>query len=149
MPFGSLTDAGPRAYHVARVVACMRSGLPALLLTLVAVAGCAGATVSTSVPTATGTPAATSTPAATVQVSIAKYYRFDPKVIQVNPGTAVTWTNDDIIAHDVHFLSGADFTSEVVKVRESTSYLFSKPGNYLYECVFHPNMKGEVQVVTP
>ena len=42
-----------------------------------------------------------SEPIATTQISMAKSYRFDPKVIEVDAGSTVTWTNDDNFTHTV------------------------------------------------
>ena len=53
--------------------------LPAAVLVALA-AGCGGAE--------------SSEPVATTEVTMAKSYRFDPKVIEVASGATVTWTND-------------------------------------------------------
>ena len=40
-------------------------------------------------------------PVATTEVTMAESYRFDPKVIEVDAGQTVTWTNDDNFTHTV------------------------------------------------
>jgi plastocyanin len=110
-------------------------GALALAATLV-VAGCQ----------ASGT--AASRPVETHQVAMAKSYRFDPPVIQVPAGTTVTWRNDDHFTHNVRFLSGSTWRSAPLPPGASASFTFDQPGEYAYECSFHPQqMKGRVIVV--
>ena len=45
--------------------------------------------------------AESSEPVATTEVAMAKSYRFEPKVIEVDAGETVTWTNDDNFTHTV------------------------------------------------
>ena len=98
---------------------------------LVAAAGCGGA----------DEPAA---PVATTEVSMAKSYRFDPKLIEIEAGSRVTWTNDDNFTHTVRVDGGADH--EVGK-GESVSIAFDEPGRYHYLCTLHrKDMDGEVIV---
>ena len=42
-----------------------------------------------------------SEPVATTDVSMAKSYVFEPKVIEIESGQTVTWTNDDNFTHTV------------------------------------------------
>jgi plastocyanin len=69
-----------------------------------------------------------------------------PPAITVKAGTTVTWTNDDNFTHSVHFLdAGMPTSPQVIKPGESTTYTFTSPGTYRYECSFHPtNMQGTV-----
>ena len=86
----------------------------------------------------------TSEPLATSEVSMAKSYRFDPKVIEVTPGTTVTWTNDDNFTHTVQ-VDGQD--DHEVGRDESVSITFDLPGTYHYVCTLHRrDMDGEVIV---
>lgn len=93
-------------------------------------------------------PAGPTAPVATNQVKMAKSYRFDPPVIKVKAGATVTWVNDDNFTHDVRFTRGpAQFHSPPLRPGERTSFTFTQPGEYEYECTFHPqNMKGKVVV---
>ena len=43
----------------------------------------------------------TSEPVATTKVTMAKSYRFDPKIIEIKAGQTVTWTNEDNFTHTV------------------------------------------------
>ena len=85
-----------------------------------------------------------STPVATTRVSMAKSYRFSPKVITVDAGSTVTWTNDDNFTHTVR-VDGQD--DHKVGQGDSVSIRFDKPGTYKYECTLHSHdMHGTVIV---
>jgi plastocyanin len=100
------------------------------LAAVLVVAGCGGS--------------GSSEPVATTQVTMAKSYRFDPKVIQIDAGQTVTWTNDDNFTHTVK-VDGQD--DHKVERGHSVSITFDKPGTYEYECTLHSmDMKGEVVV---
>lgn len=84
------------------------------------------------------------TPVATTQVSMAKSYRFSPKVIEVRAGSTVTWTNDDNFTHTVK-VDGQD--DHKVERGDSVSISFDRPGTYHYVCTLHSrDMSGEVDV---
>ena len=85
-----------------------------------------------------------STPIATTEVSMAKSYRFDPDVIEVNAGDTVTWTNNDNFTHTVQVEGQPDHK---VGRGESVSIAFEKPGTYDYVCTLHrQDMDGKVVV---
>jgi plastocyanin len=85
-----------------------------------------------------------SEPVATSEVSMAKSYRFHPKVIEVAPGTTVTWTNDDNFTHTVQ-VDGQD--DHEVGRGETVSITFDRAGTYHYVCTLHrQDMDGEVIV---
>ena len=78
---------------------------------------------------------------------------FSPPTIIVSPGTTVTWTNTDQVAHDVKKQSDtADFGGKFgVSVGDfgpgqTYSFTFTKPGSYPYFCSIHSLMTGTVQV---
>ncbi len=84
------------------------------------------------------------------RVTIANSYRFEPSVLQVTPGTAVIWVNDDSYTHSIRFTRGIDFQSQPLRPGESTTYTFAVPGEYEYVCGIHPQtMKGKVVVQSP
>lgn len=76
--------------------------------------------------------------------------KFDPLIVNVEPGDTVYWTNMDI--HNVHFMfqpDGAkDFKSEI---GQNTSREFTKEGIYVYQCDPHIGlgMGGAVVVGKP
>jgi plastocyanin len=83
-------------------------------------------------------------PVATTEVEMVKSYRFDPKVIEVEAGGTVTWTNEDNFTHTVQVDGQEDH--EVGK-GESVSITFDAPGTYSYVCTLHSqDMDGEVIV---
>ena len=75
---------------------------------------------------------------------MAKSYRFDPKKIEVDAGSTVTWTNDDNFTHTVQVDGQEDHKVERGK---SVSITFDTPGTYHYVCTLHSrDMDGEVIV---
>jgi plastocyanin len=70
---------------------------------------------------------------------------FDPPVVQITPGTTVTWTfNDGGRAHNVI----ADGWSSEVLASGSYQHTFAEPGSYAYRCTLHMGMDGRVDVGT-
>jgi plastocyanin len=85
-----------------------------------------------------------SQPVATTEVTMAKSYRFDPKVIEIKAGDTVTWTNEDNFTHTVEVDGQEDHK---VEQGESFSIRFDTPGTYDYVCTLHSkDMDGEVIV---
>lgn len=69
--------------------------------------------------------------------------RFSPRVIEVAPGTTVTWTwQGGSVLHDV---KGDGFDSGL-QSSGTFRHTFSTPGTYDYECTLHNNMTGRVIV---
>lgn len=86
------------------------------------------------------------TPVATAQVEMPPSYRFDPPAITVKVGRTVTWHNSDHFTHSVRLLDGSGI-EKVAAPGESVSITFDKPGEYEYDCGFHPrDMRGKVIV---
>lgn len=85
-----------------------------------------------------------SEPVATTEVTMAESYRFDPKTIEVEAGSTVTWTNEDNFTHTVQVDGQADHE---VGRGEGFSITFDEPGTYHYVCTLHSqDMDGEVIV---
>jgi plastocyanin len=77
--------------------------------------------------------------------------RFDPSNVTIPVGSEVIWSNQDKLSHTVtsgNASIGADgkFNSNVLRIYDSFSYIFSQPGRYSYYCIMHPWMKGMVTV---
>lgn len=83
----------------------------------------------------------------TVRVSI-KNLAYDSASVEIAPGTTVTWTNGDPLAHTVTATEGA-FDSGEIAPGESWSYTFTKAGTFDYACTPHPFMTGRVVVRSP
>jgi plastocyanin len=85
-----------------------------------------------------------SKPVVTNEVTMAKSYRFDPKIVEVKAGSTVTWTNDDNFTHTVK-VEGQD--DHKVGQGDSVSIRFDTPGTYTYVCTLHSHdMHGTVIV---
>lgn len=70
---------------------------------------------------------------------------FTPSTITVTTGTTVTWTNQDMVVHNV-VSSPALFNSGSMANGATFSYKFSTSGTYSYSCTLHPSMVGTVIV---
>jgi hypothetical protein len=71
---------------------------------------------------------------------------FEATVLHVDPGTEVTWVNEDTYAHTVTGVGGTwgDFTE--LERGDMVSYRFEGNGVYVYSCIIHPGMVGAVVV---
>jgi plastocyanin len=70
---------------------------------------------------------------------------FSPNPITIAPGSTVTWTNLDGVAHMVMADDGS-WGSGTLGEGGSYSHVFTSPGSYPYHCAIHPFMKGTVVV---
>lgn len=78
-------------------------------------------------------------------------FQFQPKVIEVQAGATVTWTNQDNTDHTI--TSGPPaapdgaFASAPFGKGKSFTAAFDKPGEYIYFCSRHKSMHGTVKVL--
>jgi plastocyanin len=112
-----------------------------LLILAVAVAGCttnSAPAASTTAPAAAG---------GTDAIAISNF-AFSPATLTVKPGTTVTWTNQDGVAHTIASDAGSPvaFTSDSLANGASYRFTFTQPGTYAYHCSIHPSMKGTIVV---
>lgn len=70
--------------------------------------------------------------------------RFEPASIEVNEGDAVRWVFKGVMEHDVVAEDGS-FVSELQKTGEYV-HVFTRAGEYPYDCSVHPEMTGIVTV---
>ena len=77
-----------------------------------------------------------------------QHYRFVPTTITVKPGSAVTWYNDDEVAHDI-VATDASFDSGTMAQGTSFAHTFPDEGVFDFACKIHPTMKGRIIVVGP
>ena len=104
--------------------------LPVVAAAALFVAGCGGS--------------GTSEPVAATEVEMVKSYSFDPKVIEIEAGDTVTWTNEDNFTHTVQVEGQEDHK---VEQGESVEITFDEPGAYDYVCTHHSqDMDGTVIV---
>jgi plastocyanin len=71
---------------------------------------------------------------------------FKPTVLYVEPGTSVTWDNEDWAEHSVTGANRAFGSYKVIRADRSATFSFEKPGVYPYYCILHPGMVGAVVV---
>ena len=123
------------------------NGRPVKALALAtALAGCVALVGCSGGRTAAAAPA--SSAVKTSSVDLPPSYVFKPEVIEVAPGTTVTWTNHDNFTHSVQVQgSGADTSVHVMSPGQTAQITFTTPGTYAYVCTFHTqNMRGTVVV---
>lgn len=70
---------------------------------------------------------------------------YSPASLIVHRGDRVTWVNKDLFPHTAS-ASGGVFDSGAIAAEGSWSYVASKPGDYAYDCKFHPTMHGTLKV---
>jgi plastocyanin len=75
-----------------------------------------------------------------------KGYCFNPTVLHVRPGQAITWTNQDQAEHTVSGSNAVWGSYAGLKQGRSVTYRFVRPGAYPYVCLFHPGMVAAVVV---
>lgn len=77
-------------------------------------------------------------------------FRFTPAALAVEPGTTVTWTNEDGVGHTVTAgtpqAPGDAFDLRVDARGDTAVHAFAAAGRYPYFCAVHPAMRGEVVV---
>lgn len=71
--------------------------------------------------------------------------RFEPPVLNVKPGTTVTWIQDSRMPHTVTGKTGK-LRSDTLNPGQQFSHTFDTEGSYKYACDFHPSMQGSVVV---
>jgi plastocyanin len=140
----------------------VRRGLVAIAAVIVicsTVAGCStsnttsspGSSVTTGGQAPAGKPAAQGRQSAARGNKVAiKDAAFAPRMIQVQRGQSVTWTNDDTVAHSVTATKGGfDLPLKRGAVRK---HRFTRVGRVAYYCRVHPAnlwMSGVVVVTAP
>ena len=84
---------------------------------------------------------------------------YHPKVVEVAPGTKVTWRNEEVFTymqgefsgiHNAFGTSGPEqFSTRLLAHGETASHTFTEPGTYDYICTPHPYMEGRIIVREP
>jgi len=73
-------------------------------------------------------------------------YSYAPETITVPAGTKVTFVNHDSTAHTATSKEQGAFDTQPIQPGKRAAVTFSLPGKFVYYCVFHPFMKGTVEV---
>jgi plastocyanin len=74
-------------------------------------------------------------------------FTFAPAEVTVKAGTKVLFVNHDDIPHSVVVEKGK-VRSRALDTDDSFAFVFDKPGEFIYFCGLHPQMKGKI-IVTP
>jgi plastocyanin len=69
---------------------------------------------------------------------------FTPTTLRVEPGTTVTWINEDPMTHNVMANGWGHF--EPMEQGDVARATFDDPGIYPYACTYHPGMSGAIVV---
>jgi len=89
-----------------------------------------------------GPSSATKPKSHTISIGDIKYL---PATLIVRAGDTVVWKNDDIVPHTAT-AKNKSFDSGNIEPGASWSYVAKKKGTYLYDCTYHPNMRGKLIV---
>ena len=71
--------------------------------------------------------------------------RFTPQVVHVRPGDIITWTNRDLVAHNVT-ANGGRMRSGDLAPGQSWRYTVRPGASFAYVCTLHPVMNGRVEL---
>ena len=74
-------------------------------------------------------------------------FAFAPAATTVRAGTKVLLVNRDDVPHLV-VLANGKARSKALDTDDSFAFVFDKPGEFIYFCGLHPQMKGKI-IVTP
>ena len=70
---------------------------------------------------------------------------YQPARLSVHPGDTVVWVNKDLIPHTAT-AAGGSFDSKVLASGASFRFTVKAKGGTDYSCLFHPTMKGRIDV---
>ena len=74
-------------------------------------------------------------------------FAFHPEVVRVRIGDTIRWTNRDLAPHT----ATADefgWDTEALEQNEANDILVTDGMETSYFCVFHPHMKGRIEIVS-
>ncbi|MBB3656559.1 plastocyanin [Rhizobium sp. BK650] len=84
----------------------------------------------------------TAASAATIEVTI-EQLTFKPAVVTARPGDTILWRNKDVMDHTATSKGNFDV---VIPSGKSGSTVVKNSGSFDYDCRYHPNMKGRIEV---
>jgi plastocyanin len=105
------------------------------VLAALAIAGCGGS----------GGGSATDSASKPRVVNISEY-TYKPETISASAGTKLTFVNHDSTAHTATAKQQGAFDTQPIQPGKSATVTLSEAGKFTYYCVFHPFMKGTVEV---
>ncbi|MEI6190769.1 MAG: plastocyanin/azurin family copper-binding protein [bacterium] len=80
--------------------------------------------------------------AKTYTISIADF-AFDPKILTINKGDTIVWTNNDSVPHQI---IGDNLNGQIMNKGHTFSQTFDTVGPVNYHCSIHPMMIGMITV---
>lgn len=107
---------------------------------------------TSSSPSASSSAVTDQTQATTVAIDI-KNTAFNPQHIKIKKGTTVTWTNQDVLRHnvvasDASNSGGLPTENDLLDKGSTYAFTFNTPGTFDYHCTPHASsMTGTVEVV--
>ena len=78
-------------------------------------------------------------------VIVIRNMEFSLPIVTVEPGTTVTWVNEDETPHTATD-KGKVFRSAALDTSDRFSYTFAQSGEFTYHCTMHPMMVGKIVV---
>jgi len=84
----------------------------------------------------------TAASAATIEVTI-EQLAFKPAVATAWPGDTIVWRNKDVMDHTATSKGNFDV---VIPSGKSGSTVVKGDGRFDYDCRYHPNMRGRIEV---
>lgn len=123
----------------------MRTRILGLAIVLLMIAGGASCKKKSSTPTSPTGPGNSNSVTITIPVSdVYGVSTFAPGTVNVVPGTIVTWSNRDNIAHTT--TSNTNVWSNGLDPNGSFTRTFDARGSFPYHCTVHPGMTGTINV---
>jgi plastocyanin len=74
-------------------------------------------------------------------------YNFTPPRITIEAGKKVTFTNNGTQPHNAAGADGGGWDTGMLKMGETATVTFNRPGTYNYTCTPHPFMIGQIIVI--
>lgn len=75
---------------------------------------------------------------------VMKATAYSPISLKVKVGDRIVWVNEDPFPHTA--TAQGVFDSGSIAAGESWTYVAKQRGTHAYVCLFHPNMKGTLEV---
>ena len=80
-----------------------------------------------------------------VHVVKIKSFEFEPVHVRARPGDIIRWTNMDVVPHTAT-ASEFGWDTETLSHGESGEIVVTTAMETTYFCVFHPHMKGTIEI---
>lgn len=71
---------------------------------------------------------------------------YSPATLTIAPGDSVVWENKDLIPHTATSKTRGQFDSGDIAPGKSWKHTFKTAGAFDYVCIYHPPMKGKLEV---